>query len=144
MLTNSNSHCWTHHLLMLYGSPSLPFLSLSLSLPVPLSPALTRISRFCSLSRLLLLGPVHSRDNSRVGGAAVAHSDMCKCAFRVCFFVSVHDRVPFIRGKNRISHLNDGDGDQREGKQLNGCGIDSQAWAVSQLNTYLHTSCHFF
>ena len=134
MLTNSNSHCWTHHLLMLYGSP-LPSLSLSLSLPIPLSPALARISLFCSLSHSLLLGPVHSRDNSWVGGAAVAHSDMCKCAIHVCFacmrasfWVRVCDRVPFIRGKNGNSHLNDGDRDQKRGeKLLNGCVIDSQA-----------------
>lgn len=53
MLTNSNSHCWTHHLLMLYSSllptsitPSHLSLSLPLSLPIPLSPALARISLF--------------------------------------------------------------------------------------------------
>ncbi len=43
----------------------------------------------------------------------------------------MRDRVPFIRGKNGISHLNDGDGDQRRvEKLLNGSVIDSQAWAI--------------
>lgn len=136
MLTNSNSHCWTHHLLMLHGSPSLPSLSVSLSLPIPLSPALARISLFCSLSRSLLLGPVHSRDNSWVGGAAVAHGDMCECAFRACVCARARGiEYPSLevkkKQKNGISHLNDGDGDQRRGEELlNGSVIDSQARGI--------------
>lgn len=47
MLTNSNSHCWTHHLLMLYGSPPPPsHLFLSPSLYPFLSPVLSPGSLF--------------------------------------------------------------------------------------------------
>lgn len=86
MLTNSNSHCWTHHLLMLHGS-SLP--PISFSLPIPLSSALARISLFCSLSCSLLLGPGHSRDSSWVGGAAMAHCNTSKCVFHVALHMCV-------------------------------------------------------
>lgn len=52
----------------------------------------------------------------------------CVCT-RECVCVCVSSWVPFIRGKNGISHLNDGDGDQRRGeKLLNGSVIDSLAW----------------
>lgn len=100
MLTNSSSHCWTHHLLMLPPPfPSLyPFIS-----PL-LSPGFS-FRNACALARLLLLGSVCSRDSSWVGGAVVA----CGGAFaRAC--------TSFTRGKNGIGHLNDADGSEERGE----------------------------
>lgn len=99
MLTNSSSHCWTHHLLMLPPpSPSLyPFIS-----PL-LSPGFSFLNA-CSLTRLLLLGSVRSRDSSWVGGAVVACGAARKSASVCC------EHTSFNRGKNGISHLNDANG----------------------------------
>lgn len=135
MLTNSSSHSWIHHLLMLYG---------------PLSPLLSPDLTFLySLSHLLLLGPMHSNNESWVGGAAVAESGMCKCAFHMfhlCICVCVGLSTLHLR-KNGIGLLNDGDADQGRGeKLLNGCVIDSQAWfqATGEGNTYLCVSYQGF
>lgn len=89
MLTNSSSHGWTHHLLMLPPPfPSLyPFIS-----PL-LSPGFSFLNTR-SLTRLLLLGSVRSRDSSWVGGAVVACGAACKAASVCCACTS------FTRGKN--------------------------------------------
>lgn len=89
MLTNSSSHGWTHHLLMLPPPfPSLyPFIS-----PL-LSPGFSFLNAH-SLTRLLLLGSVCSRDSSWVGGAVVACGAACKAASVCCACTS------FTRGKN--------------------------------------------
>lgn len=105
MLTNSSSHCWTHHLLMLPPPfPSLyPFIS-----PL-LSPGFSFLNAR-SLTRLLLLGSVRSRDSSWVGGAVVACGVAHKSASVCCACTS------FTRGKNGISHLNNGDVSEERGE----------------------------
>lgn len=126
MLTNSNSHCWTHHLLMLYSSPSLPSLSLFLSsslCPFP-SPLLSPGSLFFVRSLSLAVARARALTWQQLGRGRcngtqrhVRVRDSCvflrACVRPLCVCVFLHVRIPFIRGKNRISHLNDGDGDQR-------------------------------
>lgn len=123
MLTNSNSHCWTHHLLMLHAPPIPPIVFSFTRSPSPvLSPG--SLLFFCSLSRSLLLGPGHLRDNSWVGGAAVAHTGKSVrfvCFARMCATVyplfEVKKKEKERKGKKGwgIDHLNDGDADQRKG-----------------------------
>lgn len=143
MLTNSNSHCWTHHLLMLYGSPpSLP--PLSPCLYPFLSPLLSPGSLFFvrSLARCCQGPCTHVTTAGQ--GALRWHTATCESVrfmcvvWRVCVRQStLHQRYKKKKEKERngekkgISHLNDGGGDQRRGeKLLNGSVIDSQARAT--------------